>query len=387
MQLGTNAVRPPSHRREGCSRMKLRKASASARSAAVRSPCAAAACGTACDGARRRRVDSDSAARRRQDHHRHQGRPAVPRPRRPRDGALRLRRRDRHDVATDLGFDAEQTSSGRRRLRAPTRDHDRQGRRRLLRRHLHDQRRAQEAGRLRRPVLPGRTRTSWSARTRTPSPRPEDLKDKKVCSIVGSTPRQNVKESSRPRRDLAGVRRATRSACTGLENKASTPSPPTTRSSGLRRAEAPGQAQGRRLKPFNENYGIGLKKGDTTLQAKINKALEKMVKDGACKRPYEDPRPGQLQEPSRRRRRSRVHRQLKRGDRARSRRPADAARVAAHMPLTADAEAPGASCSTFLTEYDRGGFWARCSSPCHSAIGRPGLGHAARRRSGSAPCR
>jgi glutamate transport system substrate-binding protein len=35
------------------------------------------------------------------------------------------------------------------------------------------------------------------------------------------------------------------------------------------------------LKLSDENYGIGLKKGDTELQKKINAALEKMVEDGS----------------------------------------------------------------------------------------------------------
>lgn len=35
------------------------------------------------------------------------------------------------------------------------------------------------------------------------------------------------------------------------------------------------------LKLSNENYGIGVKKGDTATVNKINTALEKMVSDGA----------------------------------------------------------------------------------------------------------
>ncbi|GAA3071226.1 hypothetical protein GCM10020254_13790 [Streptomyces goshikiensis] len=35
----------------------------------------------------------------------------------------------------------------------------------------------------------------------------------------------------------------------------------------------------------NENYGIGVKKGNKELQKKINAALTKMVTDGSWKRP------------------------------------------------------------------------------------------------------
>lgn len=35
------------------------------------------------------------------------------------------------------------------------------------------------------------------------------------------------------------------------------------------------------LKLSNENYGVGVKKGDTATVTKINTALEKMVSDGA----------------------------------------------------------------------------------------------------------
>src|SRR5690606_41826729 len=41
------------------------------------------------------------------------------------------------------------------------------------------------------------------------------------------------------------------------------------------------------LKLSNENYGVGVKKGDTETVDKVNKALEKMVSDGAWKEAVE----------------------------------------------------------------------------------------------------
>ncbi|MGV9235323.1 transporter substrate-binding domain-containing protein, partial [Streptomyces nigra] len=42
------------------------------------------------------------------------------------------------------------------------------------------------------------------------------------------------------------------------------------------------------LKLSNENYGIGVKKGDTETVNKVNAALEKMVKDGAWEKAVKD---------------------------------------------------------------------------------------------------
>ena len=45
-----------------------------------------------------------------------------------------------------------------------------------------------------------------------------------------------------------------------------------------------------------ENYGIGLKKGDTALCTKVTDALKKMIADGSWQKAVDDqPRPGRLQ--------------------------------------------------------------------------------------------
>jgi glutamate transport system substrate-binding protein len=109
-----------------------------------------------------------------------------------------------------------------------------------------------------------------------------DLNTKKLCSVTGSTSAQNVKDKLAPKADLQEF--GGYSEClTGLENKAVDAL--TTDDSILAGYAAQQEHQGKfklaGLKLSDENYGIGLKKGDTELQSKINKALEKMVEDGS----------------------------------------------------------------------------------------------------------
>ncbi|MFF3766882.1 glutamate ABC transporter substrate-binding protein [Streptomyces sp. NPDC001922] len=110
----------------------------------------------------------------------------------------------------------------------------------------------------------------------------KDLNSKKLCSVTGSTSAQNVQKELAPKADLQQL--GGYSEClTGLENK--TVDALTTDDSILAGFAAQKEHQGKfklaGLKLSDENYGIGLKKGDTKLQGKINKALEKMVKDGS----------------------------------------------------------------------------------------------------------
>ncbi|MFG2987055.1 glutamate ABC transporter substrate-binding protein [Streptomyces sp. NPDC048258] len=110
----------------------------------------------------------------------------------------------------------------------------------------------------------------------------EDLNKKKLCSVAGSTSAQNVKTKLAPEADLKEA--AGYSEClTGLENKAMDAL--TTDNSILAGYAAQDKNKGKfklvGLSLSNENYGIGLKKGDKDLQTKINAALKKMVADGA----------------------------------------------------------------------------------------------------------
>ncbi|MFD9043552.1 glutamate ABC transporter substrate-binding protein [Streptomyces bottropensis] len=109
--------------------------------------------------------------------------------------------------------------------------------------------------------------------------KPEDLNDKKLCSVAGSTSAQNVKDKIAPKADLQNY--GGYSEClTGLENKAVDAL--TTDDSILAGYAAQEQFKGKfklgGFKLSNENYGIGVKEG-SDLKAKINTALEKMVAD------------------------------------------------------------------------------------------------------------
>ncbi|MFE5757920.1 glutamate ABC transporter substrate-binding protein [Streptomyces massasporeus] len=116
-----------------------------------------------------------------------------------------------------------------------------------------------------------------------------DLNGKKLCSVTGSTSAQNVKKEIAPKaqlQELGGY-----SECiAGLQSGAL--DAVTTDDAILAGFAAQEQYKGQfkltGLKLSNENYGIGVKKGDTETLNKINDALEKMVSDGAWKKAVED---------------------------------------------------------------------------------------------------
>ncbi|MFF3943102.1 glutamate ABC transporter substrate-binding protein [Streptomyces phaeofaciens] len=109
-----------------------------------------------------------------------------------------------------------------------------------------------------------------------------DLNGKNLCSVVGSTSAQNVQKSIAPKANLKEV--SGYSEClSGLQS--GSVDALTTDDSILAGFAAQDQYKGKfklaGLKLSNENYGIGVKKGDTETVDKINKALEKMVSDGS----------------------------------------------------------------------------------------------------------
>ncbi|GHJ40574.1 glutamate ABC transporter substrate-binding protein [Streptomyces sp. TS71-3] len=109
-----------------------------------------------------------------------------------------------------------------------------------------------------------------------------DLNGKKLCSVTGSTSAQNIKESIAPKANLKQY--GTYSECLdGLVGGAVDAL--TTDDSILAGYASQEQYKGKvklaGLKLSNENYGIGVKKGDTKLKGQINDALEKMVSDGS----------------------------------------------------------------------------------------------------------
>jgi glutamate transport system substrate-binding protein len=109
-----------------------------------------------------------------------------------------------------------------------------------------------------------------------------DLNGKKLCSVTGSTSAQNVKDTIAPKANLQSL--AGYSECiAGLQSGAV--DAVTTDDSILAGFAAQDKYKGQfklaGLKLSNENYGIGVKKGDTTTLNKINDALKKMVSDGS----------------------------------------------------------------------------------------------------------
>ncbi|OSZ60623.1 glutamate-binding protein [Streptomyces pharetrae CZA14] len=109
-----------------------------------------------------------------------------------------------------------------------------------------------------------------------------DLNGKKLCSVTGSTSAQNVKDTIAPKAQLKQV--GTYSECLAALQSGAVDAL-TTDDSILAGFAAQKQYQGQfklaGLKLSNENYGIGVKKGDTETVNKINDALEKMVSDKA----------------------------------------------------------------------------------------------------------
>ncbi|MET7713973.1 glutamate ABC transporter substrate-binding protein [Streptomyces sp. NPDC005407] len=110
----------------------------------------------------------------------------------------------------------------------------------------------------------------------------EDLNGKKLCSVTGSTSAQNVKKDFAPKAQLKEV--GTYSECLSALQSGAVDAL-TTDDSILAGFAAQDQYKGKfklaGLKLSNENYGIGVKKGDKEMVDKINAALEKMVKDKA----------------------------------------------------------------------------------------------------------
>ncbi|MFC9435760.1 glutamate ABC transporter substrate-binding protein [Nocardia sp. NPDC057030] len=114
---------------------------------------------------------------------------------------------------------------------------------------------------------------------------PESLKGKKVCSVKGSTPAQNIEKNFK---DTQLQANDTYSLC--LEGlRAGSWDAVTTDDIILAGYAAQSTGAFKVVgKPFTkENYGIGLKKGDKELRDKINDAIEAMFADGSWKKAFD----------------------------------------------------------------------------------------------------
>ncbi|WP_330256847.1 glutamate ABC transporter substrate-binding protein [Nocardia sp. NBC_00565] len=113
----------------------------------------------------------------------------------------------------------------------------------------------------------------------------DDLKGKKVCSVKGSTPAQNI-EKNFP--DTQLQTNDTYSLC--LEGLQAGSYDAVTTDDIILAGYAAQSAGAFKVvgTPFTtENYGIGLKKGDKELRDKVNDAIEEMIKDGSWKKAFD----------------------------------------------------------------------------------------------------
>jgi glutamate transport system substrate-binding protein len=118
---------------------------------------------------------------------------------------------------------------------------------------------------------------------------PETLNGKKLCSVTGSTSAQKIKDKF-----ATGVQLQefdTYSKCVQALNSGSIDAV-TTDNVILAGFAAQKQYQGKLKvvgKPFSEErYGVGIKQGDTALCESVNKAIQKMVDDGAWQKALDD---------------------------------------------------------------------------------------------------
>ncbi|QIS05051.1 transporter substrate-binding domain-containing protein [Nocardia brasiliensis] len=115
---------------------------------------------------------------------------------------------------------------------------------------------------------------------------PESLKGKKVCSVKGSTPAQNIEKNFK---DTQLQTNDTYSLC--LEGlRAGSWDAVTTDDIILAGYAAQSTGAFKVVgKPFTtENYGIGLKKGDKEFRDKVNDAIEAMFADGSWKKAFDN---------------------------------------------------------------------------------------------------
>ncbi|WP_031486436.1 glutamate ABC transporter substrate-binding protein [Streptomyces bicolor] len=116
-----------------------------------------------------------------------------------------------------------------------------------------------------------------------------DLNGKNLCSVVGSTSAQNVRDDFAPKANLqerSGYSECISSLQSGAVDALTTDD--SILAGFASQEQYKGQFKLAGLKLSNENYGIGVKKGDTETLNKINAALEKMVSSKAWDKAVKD---------------------------------------------------------------------------------------------------
>ncbi|HEY9369475.1 glutamate ABC transporter substrate-binding protein [Streptomyces sp.] len=114
---------------------------------------------------------------------------------------------------------------------------------------------------------------------------PETLKGKKVCSITGSTPLQEIKK---PQYGAQTTELAKYSDC--VQQLLTKQVDAVTTDDSILKGYAAANAGKLKVvgKPFTEEpYGVGMNKDDKTLRDAINTSLENHIKDGTYKKIYE----------------------------------------------------------------------------------------------------
>ncbi|MFJ8159581.1 glutamate ABC transporter substrate-binding protein [Streptomyces sp. NPDC096136] len=110
----------------------------------------------------------------------------------------------------------------------------------------------------------------------------EDLNTKRLCSVTGSTSAENVRSKLAPKAsvlELGGYSECLVALQDNLVDAMTTDNSILAGYAARKGNEGKFKLVGLNLS--NENYGIGIKKGDSALQKKINAALSKMVSDGS----------------------------------------------------------------------------------------------------------
>lgn len=112
--------------------------------------------------------------------------------------------------------------------------------------------------------------------------KPEDLNNKRLCSVSGSTSAENIRKGLALKAsvlELPGYSECLVALQDNIVDAMTTDNSILAGYAARKGNEGKFRLTGQNLS--TENYGIGVKKGDKELQSKINAALKKMVEDGS----------------------------------------------------------------------------------------------------------